>query len=165
MRKMNKDKKIQDLLKENRRLRLLADRDFLTGLFNRKRLEEDIQRYIKLNKRHGINFFLIMIDINNFKTINDTKGHIVGDKVLKEVSGILKNTIRTSDRVYRLGGDEFIIIFSHYKSTQEIIRRIQNALQKIHISISIGTCELKNQSCVKMLNKIDKKMYEKKREN
>jgi len=156
-------KKIQVLLKENRRLRFLSERDFLTGLFNRKKLEEDIIKYIDLNKRCGVNFSLIMIDINHFKNINDTKGHIIGDKVLKDVAKILQKNIRKSDKAYRFGGDEFIIIFSYYKSKTAIIRRIKKALKHIRISISMGICELHTKSCKDILEKIDKKMYEEKR--
>jgi diguanylate cyclase (GGDEF)-like protein len=158
-----KDKKIQDLLKRIKRLKQLSLCDELTGLFNRRKLEEDLQRYIELHKRHNILFSIIMIDIDNFKNINDTRGHIIGDRVLKQVADILKNNIRKSDRAYRYAGDEFIVIFSHYKSKIEIIRRIRQALQDINISISIGVCDLKDKYSQEILQKIDKKMYEEKR--
>jgi diguanylate cyclase (GGDEF)-like protein len=152
-------KKIQDLLKENRRLRILCDRDFLTGLFCRRKLEEDIWRYSDLNKRHKIKFSILMIDINKFKEINDTAGHKRGDKVLRQVAYILQKTLRASDRAYRLGGDEFVIIFSHHK-TKVFIQRIKDALKTINLSISTGYCDLDNGRC---MEQIDKRMYEEKR--
>ena len=158
-----KDKKIQDLLKENRRLRQLSERDFLTGLFCRRKLEEDLQRYIELNERHNIKFSVIMLDINNFKNINDTRGHKIGDKVLREVARCLQYNIRKSDRAYRLAGDEFVLIISHYKSKKEIIQRILDALANINIYVSIGECELNDKYSRDILNIIDKRMYEEKR--
>jgi c-di-GMP phosphodiesterase len=158
-----KNKRIQALLRENRRLRMLSERDFLTGLYNRNKLQKDLERYTELSYRYRIKFSVMMIDIDKFKDINDTRGHIVGDKVLKEVAQCLNRTIRKSDRAYRLSGDEFIVIFSHHKSKKEIIKRIREALENINISISIGHCGLENKCCTDILKIIDKKMFEEKR--
>lgn len=154
-----KTRTIQDLLKENRRLKQLADKDFLTGLFNRRKLEEDIERYTKLHERHNITFSIIMLDINNFKEINDTKGHKTGDKVLKQIANILQKCIRKTDRVYRLGGDEFILIVSHHTAVDIVINRVQHALNKINIETCIGHYYI----CKDCLELIDKRMYEEKR--
>lgn len=152
-------KKIQDLLKENRRLKILTDRDFLTGLYNRRKLEEDIWRYTDINKRHNIKFPILMIDINNFKEINDTKGHKTGDKVLRKIAYLLQKTIRASDKVYRLGGDEFVIILSHHTGIDTFIKRLNNTLSEIDITVSIGHCYI----CENCMEIIDKSMYEMKR--
>src|SRR3989304_3437913 len=145
---------IQDLLNENRRLRQLCDRDFLTGLFNRRKLIEDLERYSELNKRYKIKFSLLMLDIDKFKEINDTRGHKIGDKVLKEVAYILQKNIRKIDKCYRLGGDEFIIIFSHHK-TEIFIRRIKELLKELNLSVSIGYCDI-SKHCLEI---VDKLMY------
>ena len=158
-------KKINELVRENKKLRSLCDRDFLTDCFNRRRFEEDLHRYIDITRRHNIKFSIIMIDINKFKEINDTRGHKTGDKVLQEVAFILKNNVRASDKVYRLGGDEFVLAISHYKSKKEIINRIRKKLSDINIFISLGDCDLKNQYARNVLENIDRKMYCEKRKN
>jgi len=150
---------IKKLTKENRRLKILADRDFLTGLYNRRKLEEDIWRYTDINKRHHVKFSILMIDINNFKEINDTKGHKIGDKVLRQIAYVLKKTIRASDKVYRLGGDEFVIILSHHTGIDTFIKRLNSTLSEIAITVSIGHCYI----CENCMEIIDKSMYEMKR--
>jgi diguanylate cyclase (GGDEF)-like protein len=80
--------------------------DVLTGVLNRKALMEKIDDYNNKNKSLGI----IMIDIDNFKVINDTYGHLVGDQILKEFTAIISNTIRKSDFVGRYGGEEFLAV-------------------------------------------------------
>jgi diguanylate cyclase (GGDEF)-like protein len=88
----------------------MAISDALTGLFNRRhvmeRFSEELERAKRLKKDLGC----IMIDIDNFKNINDTYGHLIGDKTLREVSDILKNSIRTYDIAGRYGGEEFLIV-------------------------------------------------------
>jgi diguanylate cyclase (GGDEF)-like protein len=155
--------RIKKLELELRRYKQLSERDCLTGLYNRRKFERDIQRYIDLIERHRIRFSLMMIDINKFKEINDTKGHKTGDKVLVSVAHILHNTIRKSDRVYRLSGDEFVIIFSHHKSKRDLVNRIRKVLAEIKITVSIGYCDLKHKYCRDILEMIDRRMYEEKR--
>ena len=133
--------------------------DPLTELYNRRKLEEDIDRYCDLIERHKLNFSIAMIDIDNFKKINDTKGHKKGDLLLQKTAKIIKKTIRKSDRAYRIGGDEFIIIYSHHKDEIALRDRLYDALDVINIKISIGIDDLKKNS----LEVIDKKMYEDKK--
>lgn len=161
--KIDKDKKIEELTTENKRLKELSERDFLTGLYNRRKFDEDLWRYTDIHNRHKIKFSVLMLDINKFKTINDTKGHHAGDIILRNVAYILQSTVRTYDKVYRLAGDEFAIICSHHKSTHELVQRIHTALEKIEIKISIGYCDIKHKQCKDILDTIDKKMYEDKR--
>lgn len=157
-----KDNIIQDLLKENRKLKLLLDRDFLTGLFCYKKLKEDLKRYYDLHNRYNINFDIVMLDIDNFKYYNDKYGHSAGDKLLKRVAKIIKENIRKTDRAYRLSGgaDEFVIIYSHHTVGFELfLNRINNALDKINIKVSYGYSNI----CEDVLNIIDKRMYNNKR--
>jgi diguanylate cyclase (GGDEF)-like protein len=152
--------KIEKLSKENTHLKQLSERDFLTGVYNRRKLEEDLWRYVELNKRFKIKFSILMFDINKFKEINDTKGHKTGDKILRQIAYILQENVRTYDKVYRYGGDEFIVILSHHTEMNTVlIERINNALLKINITASIGHWYI----CKDCLEIIDKYMYEKKR--
>lgn len=148
----------KDLLKEIKKYKSLSVHDILTGLYNRRKLEEDLARYLELKKRHNIHFLILMLDIDKFKRINDIKGHLAGDKVLKKVAKILKQCIRSGDKVYRLSGDEFIIILSHCNK-DKISPRIKELLKQEDIEISIGRNKLNKN----ILEIIDRKMYEEKR--
>jgi len=150
--------KLELLKKELKYYKELATCDYLTGLFNRRQLEIDLERYLELQKRHKVKFMVLMLDINNFKAINDQKGHIIGDKILRNVANLLKYTIRKTDKAYRLAGDEFIIILTHTLK-DHISKRIKQILKNINIKVSIGTAKL----CPNILDIIDKKMYEDKR--
>ena len=85
-------------------------KDHLTKIGNRAYYEESLDRAIQQSSRNHLDLSLIVLDINNFKIINDTLGHLTGDKVLQAFSGLLIKSIRTSDMAFRLGGDEFAII-------------------------------------------------------
>ncbi len=87
-----------------------ALRDGLTGVFNRKHLEERLDAEISFATRHKTELSLIMLDIDFFKRVNDTLGHPAGDSVLKNVAMLLQNTIRNEDLLARYGGEEFTII-------------------------------------------------------
>ncbi|MBI4984962.1 MAG: EAL domain-containing protein [Rhodocyclales bacterium] len=94
----------------NTRLQELSIRDPLTGLYNRRKFQEFLQYEIIRATRHERGFSLIMIDLDNFKYINDTFGHPIGDMVLKELTAMLAAGLRKGDVLARLGGDEFAII-------------------------------------------------------
>lgn len=91
-------------------LRRLATRDPLTGLLNRRMFDEILGEEMERSRRFGRPFSLIMIDIDHFKGVNDTHGHLAGDEVLREVSRRLESQVRTVDRVMRYGGEEFAIL-------------------------------------------------------
>ena len=105
--------------------------DHLTGLYNRRQLDSHIMGRISASRKGG-DFSCIMLDIDNFKEINDCYGHIAGDEALKEASRILKASIRSSDFLARYAGDEFVIVFdiSDEQTLQKTIARInENAAQ------------------------------------
>ena len=92
------------------RLRHMADHDDLTGLYNRRRLEEELERHIAHGARYGVSGALLMLDLDDFKHINDGHGHRAGDQVLTAVAAVLRNRLRASDIVARFGGDEFAVL-------------------------------------------------------
>jgi diguanylate cyclase (GGDEF)-like protein/PAS domain S-box-containing protein len=92
------------------RLRHMADHDALTGLYNRRRLEEELGRHIAHGARYGVSGALLMLDLDDFKQINDGHGHREGDRVLTKVAAVLRNRLRASDIVARFGGDEFAVL-------------------------------------------------------
>ncbi|MFO0754408.1 MAG: diguanylate cyclase [Thermodesulfovibrionales bacterium] len=95
------------------RLRLLAVTDPLTGLHNRRYVLDKLEEEFYESRRYGRTLSLLLIDIDNFKRINDTFGHPVGDEVLMELSAVLESDRRKSDVVGRLGGEEFIVVMPH----------------------------------------------------
>ena len=102
------------------RLRNLATHDVLTGLPNRVLLDERLKHAISRTKRHGTHIAVMFIDLDGFKQVNDTRGHAVGDDVLKAVADRLVHSVRESDTVARLGGDEFVVILEEVGGMRQI---------------------------------------------
>jgi diguanylate cyclase (GGDEF)-like protein/PAS domain S-box-containing protein len=92
------------------RLRHMAEHDPLTGLFNRRRFEEELDRHIAHGRRYGMSGALLLLDLDDFKRVNDNFGHRAGDRVLTAVATVLRRRLRESDIVSRFGGDEFAVL-------------------------------------------------------
>lgn len=105
------DEQQKELLEKNKELEKLAFYDQLTGVYNRRKLEEILNNEIEMIKRDSHESCIVLVDIDSFKEINDNYGHPVGDLVLQETAGLLRNNIRRTDFVARWGGDEFMILF------------------------------------------------------
>jgi diguanylate cyclase (GGDEF)-like protein len=102
---------IEDLQMQQEMLDHLASHDSLTGLPNRRMFLDRLEHALARAKRQDEQLLLLFIDLDNFKTINDTHGHAAGDAVLQAVAQRLRSLLRESDTAARLGGDEFIIMF------------------------------------------------------
>lgn len=89
-----------------------ANLDGLTGIYNKKYLENNMQKIFNNSYNYGNNLACIFIDVDYFKTVNDTYGHNIGDKLLKSIASILKENIRKSDFLFRYGGDEFVVLLN-----------------------------------------------------
>jgi diguanylate cyclase (GGDEF)-like protein/PAS domain S-box-containing protein len=92
------------------RLRHMAEHDDLTGLYNRRRFEEELDRHIAHGRRYGMGGALLLLDLDDFKRVNDAFGHRAGDRVLTAVAVVLTHRLRESDIVARFGGDEFAVL-------------------------------------------------------
>jgi diguanylate cyclase (GGDEF)-like protein/PAS domain S-box-containing protein len=104
---------IQDITERHRfeaRLQHLVDHDPLTGLFNRRRFEQELDRHVAHTQRYGAQGALLVLDLDDFKSVNDTLGHNAGDELIVAVAGLLKAQLRDSDVIARLGGDEFAVL-------------------------------------------------------
>ncbi|MEN6636523.1 MAG: GGDEF domain-containing protein [Clostridiaceae bacterium] len=124
------EKQRNQLVLDEAKLRALSVRDPLTGLYNRRYMEETFDREIHRAIRKQQQLTIIMADIDGFKEINDTVGHVLGDKVLIKVSALLMKNIRTSDVACRYGGDEFCLILPDC-TLEEGIRRAETLRRAI----------------------------------
>ncbi len=117
-------------------LQSAASTDPLTGLSNRRAMEERLGAELSRTKRHQIRTSVVMLDVDRFKLVNDTLGHGAGDRLLCELSRILKQQCRTLDAVGRMGGDEFLVILPMTTSEEALIfvDRVQRAVGKLEQS-------------------------------
>lgn len=156
-------------LKENeRQLRYLANYDQLTGLINRNAFQERLRRLIESAHRYSFEHCLLYIDLDRFKLVNDTCGHMAGDELLKQLSLIFTHKVRQRDATARIGGDEFAILLENckiYKATQiaeELKRELnkfkfnwQNKQFDIGASIGIVPINQYSESVANLLNLAD----------
>ena len=135
-------------------VKIKADRDGLTGLFNRAYFEEKLRQELKRHQRNGQKLSLLMLDIDYFKKINDTYGHLAGDFVLKQVAKLLQKNVRESDVVARYGGEEFVLLLpeTDENSAWLLAERIRTKIEEtyfgfqdkqINVTVSIGVTTLK----------------------
>jgi len=127
----------------------LSRTDSLSGLANRNHLHERMDQIIEDSQRNNKEFALLFLDLDHFKSINDSLGHDIGDELLRSVAHSIQDILRLNDVVARIGGDEFVIVLTHYKDEMElieIINRIQTKLMRpwkiktfpINVTSSIG---------------------------
>ncbi len=128
------------LAQSEARYRTLAQRDTLTGIANRYALEEALKKEIAVSKRHHRKFALLFMDLDNFKSINDTLGHDFGDKLLQEVSKRIGAQLRSEDVFARLGGDEFVIVFTNI-DVQSLSPTIEKILHLFQTPWDVGETE------------------------
>ena len=119
-----------------------AQHDALTNLPNRALLNDRIYQAIALAERSGSSLALLFLDLDNFKHINDSLGHGVGDQLLQAVALRLSDCVRSSDTVSRLGGDEFVVLLSESQSAEDAARTAEKILSTLAASFSIGQQQL-----------------------
>ncbi len=145
----------------------LATTDILTGVYNRLKFEEIFRQKIEDSKRYGNILSLAVIDIDFFKKINDTYGHQTGDKVLKGITSLIKNSIRKSDIFARWGGEEFVLLLPEIPKEKALIllERLRKAIERtdfhgIKTTISIGLTQFFADDDEKtFLSRADKALY------
>jgi diguanylate cyclase (GGDEF)-like protein/PAS domain S-box-containing protein len=162
---------ISDRKEMARRLEHVVDHDFLTGLFNRRHFEQELAKETERATRYGLPGAVMLIDLDNFKVVNDTFGHRAGDDVLKGVAGLLKQRLRHTDIVSRVGGDEFAVLLTQTDATQvqivadEVVVALGRetaklADQSIQVTASIGVAMFDGLTDVEVLAHADLAMYE-----
>jgi len=161
----------------NRLLESLSTTDALTGINNRRNFDQELSREIKRCLRYDSPLSLIMLDIDLFKAVNDTYGHLFGDEVLKTIGQILKTSLRSHDICARYGGEEFVILLPE-TTAQEAFVAAEKIRQKIaqttvtfeqtasRVTISSGIAQFSNTTMPedkKLVEAADKALYEAKR--
>ncbi len=161
------------IMELNNRLRMLAHTDDLTGLFNRRRLFEQIEAELARIRRHGNYLSCMMLDIDYFKKINDSYGHQGGDEILRQLGDKLKGSVRVTDFAARYGGDEFTILLpctdgtGARRAAENLLRRIRSVVFalptaeiRITASIGIATCDkLKVPDAQQLIMHADQALY------
>ena len=144
--KRNLELKNRSLVKQ---LEELSIKDPLTGLYNYRYLQSCLDEEIDRSRRYGHRFFILMIDADHFKDINDTYGHLFGDHVLKKLGELLAAELRSTDRLFRYGGEEFLVIMNELTKAEvamvvkRLMERIRNHQfcyegQAAKITVSMG---------------------------
>jgi diguanylate cyclase (GGDEF)-like protein len=154
----------------------LALHDELTGLPNRRLFAARLTNAIDYAERRNTNLAVVVVDVNDFKTINDSMGHLAGDQVLREVSASLRKNIRASDTVARLGGDEFIIVatdMSSESAVERFVKSLHNAIERpimvndqamvVSASLGFSIYPRDAKDATKLLRVADQRMYALKR--
>jgi diguanylate cyclase (GGDEF)-like protein len=161
-----------ELEEKNKQLQHLAIRDPLTGLFNRRYIDESLERDIAITIRNKMHLFFLVFDIDNFKLINDTYGHSAGDSILVQITGILVRTCRDSDICGRFGGDEFIAYgtYANEKDYLLLSKRLissirdekfihDNTIIKVSVSIGVSTLNMENPDPQQLFVNADTALY------
>jgi diguanylate cyclase (GGDEF)-like protein/PAS domain S-box-containing protein len=162
---------ISDRRELSQRLEYLIDHDFLTGLANRRRFERELSREVERVARYGSPGAVLLIDLDNFKDVNDAFGHKAGDDLLKGVAGAVKHRIRQTDLLARIGGDEFGVLLPQADVDQAQVAAdgIVKALgrhvavlgdRSIRVTASVGLAMFDSLSAAEVLACADVAMYE-----
>jgi len=165
------NKRIEELQNEIHSLEKEVNLDHLTKVFNRKTLIEDVNKLIEMNQTSSEGFAIVIIDLDDFKLINDKNGHLAGDKVLIYIAKLLKTLVRSGSKVYRFGGEEFIIVLNRagLEEAKIVADRVVSAIAKnklkfksniITVTASLGVTEFKQGDTYETLfQRADKAMY------
>ncbi|MBP1754809.1 MAG: putative response regulator pleD [Firmicutes bacterium] len=156
------------LFNQNSLLKNQAVIDSLTGLNNHRYIYECLEAEVQHCLRGKRAFIVMILDIDHFKNINDTYGHLIGDDILKGLAAILRDNTRQTDLVGRYGGEEFLIMLSEttinegYQVAEKIRKAVENMefVKNIHLTISIGIEEYTGEKISELLTKADSKLYE-----
>lgn len=158
------------------RLRVMAHHDALTGLPNRVLLDERLSLALAQAKRSGHEVAVCLLDLDGFKPVNDTFGHLIGDRVLQEVAERIKGCLRESDMVARYGGDEFVLILDDLvdqRQSREVIERVLMAVAqplqchpgaRVRASIGVSIYPEDATDAISLLKHADEAMYAAKRD-
>jgi diguanylate cyclase len=165
------ESRIKELEQELEQISELVREDQLTGALNRRGLDETLTRELKRSDRNQSAISIALLDIDNFKQLNDSLGHVAGDRALKHLTQVIKETLRPADTVGRYGGEEFLIVLpdSDMQAGIEVMQRLQRDLTKkfflhnnerILVTFSAGVAlRRENEDFEDLVGRADKAMY------
>lgn len=161
----------EQLAHKNKKLQEQVNRDGLTKLYNHSTIIEFLKTNMQEADKKSIPLSIVMFDIDNFKKVNDNYGHVMGDKVIKDIAKIIKKNVRETDLVGRYGGEEYLIILPNTKKEDAMItaERIRIHVKEhefgedIKVTISGGLKQFEKERLVEYINEADKKLYEAKK--
>ncbi len=155
--------------KELEKEREMARIDSLSGLLNNGSFSEVAQKEIERSRRYGHPLSIIFLDFDDFKSVNDTYGHVLGDKVIKDVGSVIKENIRSTDYASRTGGDEFVLLLPETAAAEAeaYIKRVQKKMKESIIlngnpatfSIGLASFDLPPETTEELIKQADKLMY------
>ena len=162
------NKYINDLKIMNKKLEIMATVDTLTGAYNRRKFDDDLDFIIEKKKNNSLSFSLIFFDIDNFKIINDCFGHKIGDCILQRISKLVMENVRTTDRLFRWGGEEFILILpeANLETAKKVAEKIRDIIQnhdfgiEQKITISLGVGEYRNENSDQIIKRLDEALLQ-----
>lgn len=166
--KMEVIKKINFMYTQTKQMSIT---DSLTKLFNRRHFEVEFEREYKRTKRYKNDLSLAIIDIDFFKKINDTYGHLCGDYVLKEIAFLMNQNFRQTDEIFRYGGEEFVVILTETSEKtacvplERLRKKIENHKfvfnnENLKVTVSIGVCSNNDfENAFDMFAQADKALY------
>jgi diguanylate cyclase (GGDEF)-like protein len=158
----------RELVEKNKELEVLSVTDKLTGLFNRRKLDEVLDEELIRARRYDVEFAVIIVDLDHFKRVNDTFGHGAGDDVLVRLAQILRHTTRDADAIARLGGEEFLVVCRHstLQGALDTASKIRTAVGAHnftgvgHITASFGVAGVRaDDSAASLLARADAALY------
>ena len=161
------ENKTKELKHSNDKLLKQSQTDILTGIYNRNKLQESLSLEIKKAVRYNQVFSIILIDIDHFKKVNDTYGHLAGDNVIKGICNLISENIRDIDLFARWGGEEFVILVNNQGKNQakllaeKIRKKIETAkIDKLDVTCSFGISQYEvNDTDEKIFKKADDALY------
>lgn len=159
------------LVKQNDKLKKDANFDPLTKLLNRRTFENYFNKHVKKFEEDKTKFSLIIIDIDDFKKVNDTYGHDAGDEVLKNISDLLRDNFRNSEEIFRWGGEELVVLIPQNENiSAKVADRFRNVISNnvivfndidIKVTVTIGVSGFKkNDSINDLFERADAALYE-----
>ena len=162
------------LITHRQRLQLmqLATRDPLTGAGNRRALENKMRHVVNVHKRTKTPVSMLLMDLDHFKLVNDRHGHAAGDEILRSITEIVNLRIRVTDSLYRIGGEEFVVVFdgqdlhraAHLAEQLRTIIEANELVPDHSVTVSVGVAELKEgESGNDWLHRADEALYRAKR--
>ncbi len=148
----------------------LIDKDPLTGAYNRRKFDRDLELVIAMSDRTDIGTSLLMIDIDHFKDYNDEHGHQKGDQVLKEVTRCIEKSLRDYDKIhiYRYGGEEFVVIIPNilnedaYHIGERLRKKVKNT-SSVTVSVGISHYKESSDTLKSLIENADRALYKAKR--